>query len=244
MNIWFILLSSLLTVNMTHAGLSVFAAAGTAPAMKEIAADYTRRTGTAVVFNFANSGILARQIAAGADFDLFFSANEKWMNYIERKGLINPATRTSLLSTDMVIVVPEGASTDFNLSAPEIGRLAVGDQATPIGIYTKQAFTRLGCWDALQPHLCVGDTVNKVLNYVALGEADAGVVFRSVAFYASNRVDIVETVPPELHAPIRFPVAASTADAPGSQDFIAFLQSPYATSTFRKYGWTPCIIKK
>jgi molybdate transport system substrate-binding protein len=223
--------------------LRIFAAAGTAPAMKDIARAYTLETGIPVTFNFANAGTLARQISAGAKFDLFFSANEKWMDYVERKGLIDPTTRITLLENEMVIVVPKGHSTDFDLSAPDVDRFAIGDQSTPIGIYAKQAFTQLGCWNSLQPHLCVGDTVNKVLNYVALGEADAGVVFRSVAHCASNRVDIACTVPARLHGPIRFPIAAAKS-SPDRIAFIYYLQSQTAQKTFKKYGWTPCKTEK
>ncbi len=243
MKIRYILLCSLFAASAVHAGLSVFAAAGTAPAMKEIAAHYTRRTGTEVVFNFANAGTLARQIAAGADFDLFFSANEKWMDYVEEKQLIRPDTRINVLENELVLIVPKGRPPRVDLTSFS-GRFAIGDQSTPLGIYAKEAFSNMGCWETLRPHCCVGDTVNKALNYVALGEADAGVVFRSVAFCASNRIEIVETVPAALHAPIRFPIAAAAAGPPESLDFIAFLQSPDAASTFRKYGWTPCTIRK
>jgi molybdate transport system substrate-binding protein len=233
----YIALGVLTSVAEKSAALQIFAAAGTAPAMKEIAQHYTKTTGIPVVFNFANSGILAKQIAAGASFDLFFSANEKWLNYADDQGFINPATRVTLLKNELVIVVPKGASTDINLSAPKVDRFAIGDQATPVGIYAKQAFTKLGCWNALQPHLCVGDTVNKVLNYVALGEADAGVVFRSVAFCAADRVDIVQALPPELHDPIRFPIAAARSASPEAAQFLEFIQSSEARALFEKYGW-------
>jgi molybdate transport system substrate-binding protein len=221
-----------------QAPLRVFAAAGTAPALKEIAAQYTKKSGVPVAFNFANAGILARQIGAGAEFDVFFSANEKWMDYVERKGLTDPATRTVLLENELVLIVPAGTPTKPDLSDFH-GRFAIGDPATPVGIYAKQAFTKLGCWNALQPHLCVGDTVSKVLNYVALGEADAGVVFRSVAFCASNRVDIACAIPGELHSPIRFPIATAVNSRAEGERFLAFIQSPSASAIFRKYGWNP-----
>ncbi|WP_372808127.1 molybdate ABC transporter substrate-binding protein [Pontiella sp.] len=219
--------------------LRVFAAAGTAPAMKEIAIRFTRQTGTPVIFNFANAGTLAKQIAAGAEFDVFFSANETWMDYVEDKGLVAPSSRTVLLEDEMVIVVPKGKPSDILLAAPAVDRFAIGDPATPIGIYAKQAFTKLGCWDALQPRLCVGDTVHKVLNYVALGEADAGVVFRSVARCASNRVDIACAIPGELHSPIRFPIATAQNSRAEDERFLEFILSPSATAIFSTYGWSP-----
>lgn len=224
----------------------VFAAAGTAPAMKEIAAAFTKETGTPVVFSFANAGVLARQIAAGAPFDLFFSANEKWMDAVEQTGAIDPATRTVLLENELVIIVPSGQAEPAAgrfvkpwAGRPFAGRFATGDPSTPLGIYARQAFETLGWWEPLQGHLCAADTVNKALNYVALGEADAGVVFRSVASCAADRVDIVAPIPAALHSPIRFPIAAAAHARRDALEFLAALQQEPARRIFEHYGWSP-----
>lgn len=224
--------------------LRVFAAAGTAPAMREIAAEFTAQTGIPVQFNFANAGVLARQILSGAPFDLFLSANEKWMDHVEREQMIAPETRTVLLKDDLVIIVPKGRSVPVDFAKPALGQtfketLAIGDPSTPVGIYAKQAFMKLGWWDALQKHLCVGDTVNTVLNYVALGEADVGVVFHSIAFCAADRVDVAAVISAELHHPIRFPIAAAAA-SPEAVRFLEIIQQECASSIFEKYGWTLC----
>jgi molybdate transport system substrate-binding protein len=234
--------------------LRIFAAAGTAPAMKEIAAGFSKETGIPVVFNFANAGVLARQINAGAPFDLFFSANEKWMDAVG--SLIEESSRVDLLSDRLVLIVPaecrilnrEPQSEEvkplqiseffIRYSAVPNGRFATGDQSTPLGIYARQAFEQLGWWGPLQGHLCAGDTVNKVLNYVALGEADAGVVFRSVASCAADRVDIVAAIPAELHSPIRFPIAAAADARYEALQFLEAVQQESAQCIFRKYGWS------
>ena len=224
----------------------VFAAAGTAPAMKEIAAEFTEETGIQVVFNFANAGTLARQILAGAPFDVFFSANEKWMNCVEAEGATDPETRTVLLKDEMVVIVPKGRSISVDVTRPFGGQtfdgnFALGDQSTPLGIYAKQALTRLGWWEPLQSHLCVGDTVNKALNYVVLDEADAGIVFSSVASCAADRVDIVAVIPAELHRPIRFPIAAAAGAPPEAGRFLEAVRGESACRIFEQYGWTICI---
>ena len=228
-----------------EAALSVYAAAGTAPAMKEIAAEFEKRTGTKIIFNFANAGVLAKQIENGGEAHIFFSANNKWMDYVQEKGLITPETRKVLLENEMVIIVPKGKAiaVDFTQPAAEQrfnGKFAIGDQSTPLGIYAKQAFTKLGWWEPLQNHLCVGETVNKALNYVALDEADAGIVFRSVASCAADKVDIVASIPAELHKPIRFPIAACKTTHPQANAFLEFTESTYAQNIFKKYGWNLC----
>jgi len=223
--------------------LMIYAAAGTAPAMKEIGAAFTEQTGVPVVFNFANAGSLARQIDEGGDAHIFFSANEKWMDYVEEKGKTVPSTRQILLQDTMVIIVPKGKGLNVDFTKPKgdqefTGKFSIGDQSTPLGIYAKQAFTKLGWWKPLQSHLCVGDVISKVLNYVVLDEADAGIVFRSVAISSGGKVKIIGDIPTDLHKPIRFPIAACTRRHPYTDDFLQFVKGPEAEISFKKYGWT------
>jgi len=55
---------------------------------------------------FAASGTLAKQIEAGAPADLFASADAKWMDYLDSRGLVDHASRRSLLATTLVLVQP------------------------------------------------------------------------------------------------------------------------------------------
>lgn len=223
--------------------LMVYAAAGTAPAMKEIGAAFTEKTGVPVLFNFANAGALAKQIHEGGTANIFFSANQQWMDYVEKAGKIVPSTRQTLLQDELVLIVPKGKAVSADFTVPKgaqefTGKFAVGDQSTPLGIYAKQAFTKLGWWEPLQSQLCAADVISKVLNYVVLGEADVGVVFHSVATAAGDKVDIIGTVPAGLHDPVRFPIAACTLANPSTDAFLKFIKSPEAEAAFKKYGWT------
>ncbi len=73
--------------------ITVFAAASLTDALNAIDAAYTAKTGTAVSVSFASSSTLARQIEAGAPAEVFLSADTKWMDYLDKKGLIEPGTR-------------------------------------------------------------------------------------------------------------------------------------------------------
>ena len=86
----------------------MYAAASLTDAMKEIAAAYEKESGDKVQFNFGASSMLARQIEEGAPVDLFFSADEAKMDALEKKDLLLPGTRRSLLSNSLVIVVACG----------------------------------------------------------------------------------------------------------------------------------------
>src|SRR5262245_21195279 len=87
------------------AEVTMFAAASLSDALKEIAGEYQKTSGDRIVFNFASSSTLARQILEGARADLFFSADEEKMDQLEKKGLIRKETRKSLLSNSLVVVV-------------------------------------------------------------------------------------------------------------------------------------------
>ena len=85
------------------AQVTVFAAASLTESLKEIGADYEKQSGDKIVFNFAASGTLARQIEEGAPSDIFFSADEAKADALEKKGLLVKETRRSRLGNSLVI---------------------------------------------------------------------------------------------------------------------------------------------
>src|SRR5204863_7063664 len=87
-------------------GITVFAAASLTDVMQEIGKTYEAATGKHVVFSFAGSMILARQIEASAGVDLFVSADLESMDYLDGKGLILRDTRANLLGNRLVLIAP------------------------------------------------------------------------------------------------------------------------------------------
>ena len=91
-------------LSLRAATVMVFAAASLTESLKEIGADYEKQSGDKIVFNFAASGTLARQIEEGAPADIFFSADEAKADALEKKGLLVKKTCKSLLGNSLVIV--------------------------------------------------------------------------------------------------------------------------------------------
>ena len=81
--------------------ITVFAAASLTDALNAIDATYTAKTGTAVTVSFASSSTLAKQIEAGAPAQIFLSADTKWMDYLDKKNLIEPGTRHDVLGNKL-----------------------------------------------------------------------------------------------------------------------------------------------
>src|SRR3954469_15474014 len=149
-----LLLSVLITVSISAAELTVHAAASLVDAMKEIGPAYEKQSGDKLQFNFGASSLLARQIEQGAPADLFFSADEAKMDDLDKKGLLLPATRRSLLSNLLVIVVAADATLAPKLAAdltkPEYKKVALAEsQTVPAGIYAREYLQKIKLWDAI-----------------------------------------------------------------------------------------------
>jgi molybdate transport system substrate-binding protein len=224
--------------------LTVYAAVSLANALDEIGATYQRAGGRRVLFSYASSAVLARQIEAGAHADLYISADTEWMTYLQSRHLIDVASRRDLLGNSLVLIAP--ADSPLRLAiAPHFpllpalagGRLAMGDpDSVPAGRYARTALERLGLWPALSGQLALTDNVRSALAFVARGEAPLGIVYLTDA-RSDPRVRIIDTFPATLHAPIVYPVALTTGAQADARALLDFLRGATAAEIFRKYGF-------
>ena len=226
--------------------LVAFAAASVKNALDEIDALYQQKTGHAVVASYAASSVLAKQIEAGAPADLFISADLDWMDYVAKRDLIKPATRSNLLGNKLVLIA--GAKDPITLKiAPNFGlaqalgdhRLAMGDPSNvPAGKYGKAALEKLGVWSAIAAKVAPAESVRAALLLVSRGEAPLGVVYQTDAAVDPG-VRIVDAFPADSHPAIIYPVALTASSTnPAAQDYLAFLKSPAARAAFEKQGFT------
>ncbi|GAA0733883.1 molybdate ABC transporter substrate-binding protein [Sphingomonas japonica] len=195
--------------------------------------------------SFAASSALARQIAAGAPADLFLSADEPWMDALERRGLLSAGTRRPLLANRLVLIAPLASQLETSPRWRDLpallgrGRLAMADPAgVPAGRYGKAALQRLGLWHAITPRIVAAENVRAALALVERGAAPFGIVYATDA-RASDRVQIVGIFPAASHPAIVYPIArlerSRSADA---EAFRRFLLSDRGLAIFRRYGFT------
>jgi molybdate transport system substrate-binding protein len=225
---------------------TAFAAASLTDALGDVAALYAHTGHPMPRLSFGASSTLARQIEQGAPANLFFSADETWMDDLQRHDLLVPGTRRDLLRNTLVLIVPKdrartvevGPNLDLAALLGPNGRLATGDpQHVPVGIYAEQALRHLGLWDRVQPRLAPTADVRAALLLVERGEAPAGIVYATDAA-ASTGVAVAGTFPPSSHDPITYPVAlVRGADTPEARALLAFLGTPAAGAAFAKRGF-------
>ncbi|VVE35865.1 molybdate ABC transporter substrate-binding protein [Pandoraea soli] len=225
----------------------VFAAASMKDALDDLSAIYTKETGRKPVLVYGASSTLARQIEKGAPADVFISADQDWMDYLQKRDLIDTSTRRNLLGNALVLIAPATTTGNVDLTpgAADLdaklgsGKLAMGDPAhVPAGLYGKAALEKLGLWSKVQGKVAAADNVRNALLLVARGEAPYGIVYKTDA-NAEKRVRIAGTFPADSHAPIVYPVAVTKqANRADADPFYRFLQTPAAQATFQRFGFT------
>src|SRR5215813_3672346 len=114
--------------------LLVFAAASTKDALQDIAKAYEAAGKGKVVYSFASSSDLAKQIENGAPASIFISADKKWMDYVQEKNLIVPDSRKDLLGNTLTLIAPKdsGLTADFKAGNVDLAGL-IGDSKLAMG---------------------------------------------------------------------------------------------------------------
>jgi molybdate transport system substrate-binding protein len=194
--------------------------------------------------SWAASSVLARQIEQGAPADLFLSASVRWVDELDRRGLV--AERAPFLGNELVLVAPagEGFPVDLrkggDLPAAFAGRLAVAETAhVPAGVYAREALSNLGLWDDLADRLAVAGDVRGALAFVARGECAAGVVYRTDALLVPG-VEVVAAFPDTSHSPIVYEAAVIRGgDEAAGRSLLRRLLSPEAQARFAESGFRP-----
>jgi molybdate transport system substrate-binding protein len=231
-----------LTTSLHAETVTVFAAASLTESLKQIAAEYEKTSGDKIVFNFAASGTLARQIESGAPADIFFSADEAKADALEEKGWLVTGTRKSLLGNALVIVTtPESAviHAPADLTNAAVKRVALGDvKIVPAGTYAKAYLEKLALWPVVAPKVVPCENVRAVLAAVESGNVDAGIVYKTDAAI-SKKVKVTYEVPVAEGPKITYPLAL-VKEAPQPQaakKFITHLATEPSAKVFREFGF-------
>lgn len=191
---------------------------------------------------YDSSGKLQTQIEEGMEADVFMSAATKQMDALTEEGMIEEDSVTDLLENKIVLIT--SADSQLELSSFEditkADTIAIGDPASvPVGQYSEEALTNLGLWDQVLAKASLGTNVTEVLNWVAEGSAQAGIVYATDAA-TTDKVKVVAEVPEDaLAEPAIYPVGIVSAseNKEAAEKFVEFLKSDEAIQIFEDYGF-------
>lgn len=228
--------------------ITVSVAASLKESMQELGASFEATTGTHVLFNFAGSNELARQIIASPKADIFLSAAENWMDTVSAHGGVMEGTRHDILSNSLVVIANSGAAWKMDdpcaMASITFKNLSIGDpEAVPAGKYARTWLTSVQCggtslWDMVKDRMAPAPDVRAALGQVVASPDVIGIVYKTdqLAFKEKTRVLYEVKDGP----PIRY-VVAQVNGSPNPSDgkkFLDYLRSPDAEKIFENHGFT------
>jgi len=232
--------------------LTVSAAASLTESFTEIGNLFqAANPGVTVSFNFAGSQELAQQIVQGAPVDVFASANQKQMDVAATEKKIPAETVQNFASNRLVVIYPAdnpaGLTQLTDLTKPGL-KLVLAGAEVPVGQYSlnfldaaeKSGQFTAGYKDAVLANVVsYENNVRAVLSKVALGEADAGIVYLTDIGNARDKVGTID-IPDDLNVIATYPIAA-LPDGPQAQlgqAFVKFVLSDEGQQVLSKYGFS------
>ncbi len=227
----------------------VAAASGLRFALPEIAGVFQQDHGIEVEVTFGSSGNLARQIAQGAPFELFLSADESnvWrladLAMTRDKGSLYAVGRIVLFAPTDSPLVPDPALRNLGsrLADGSLRRFAIANpEHAPYGRAAEQALRSLALWELIHPFLLFGENISQAAQFAASGNADGGIIAYSLAiapqFHGQGSYALI---PDTLHAPLRQRMVLTRAATTEAANLYEYLRSPPAREIFARYGFTP-----
>jgi molybdate transport system substrate-binding protein len=232
---------------------TIFAAASLTDAFTVIGTVMQQRNpGLRVTFNFAGSQQLATQIEQGAKADVFASADQRWMDYVRARGLVAGPPR-EFVRNFLVVIVPQANPGGINqlqdLSRKGV-KLVIEAEAVPAGKYSREVLAKLdrapgfpASYDqqVLRNVVSEEDNVKAVVTKVQLGEADAGMVYRSdVTPAVAGKVRVID-IPSQYNVVASYPIAliAGAPNPDAGRQFIDLVLSPVGQRVLRDQHFIP-----
>lgn len=216
-------------------------------ALREIAADFKQQTGHSVRLNFGSSGNFRRQIARGAPFELYMSANEGYVQALQRDGhtlddgVLYAIGRIAIIAPkDKPALIDESLNElRHQLINNQMGRFAIANpEHAPYGVAAKQLLQAHGLWTDIQSHLIIGENVAQAAQFALSGNTDGGIVAYSLALAPPLQERARYALLPEhYHAPLRQRMVLLRGAGETAKAFYRYLQQTAAREVFNRYGF-------
>jgi molybdate transport system substrate-binding protein len=208
---------------------------------KEIAAAFNTATGHTAILSFGSSGQFYAQMARGAPFEVFLSADAERPTKAEKDGLGVPGTRFTYAVGRLVLYsktpgLADGAGAV--LKSDRFAKLAIADPvAAPYGVAAVETMTKLGVYDAVKPKIVMGTSITQAYQFVDTGAAELGFVAYSQVINVAGGSRWL--VPAKSHTPIdqQAILLKTGQDNPAAKAFLAFLKTRPAVAIIKKYGY-------
>lgn len=232
--------------------INVFAAASLTGAFTDIGnAFQASHPNTKINFNFAGSDQLATQITQGAPADVFASANSKQMQLVVDAGMIDDSMRQPFARNRLIVIYPQDNPAQIqslqDLAKPQL-KLVLTSASVPVGNYALDFLAKASALpeygSSYSPTVLLNvvsyeNNVKAVLSKVALGEADAGIVYTTDAASVTDGSIGTLAIPDQLNTIATYPIAVTqnSANSQLAQAFVDFVLATEGQQILTRYGF-------
>jgi len=216
--------------------------------LQEIALAFRQDTGQQVRISYASSGNLTRQIRQGAPFELFLSANYKYIEQLYQQnktidqGVIYALGRLVLLSNKQSQIKSGTELTELKdiLTKGMIKRFAIANpKHAPYGFAAREALQQQGLWQLIQPYLVFGENVSQAAQFVSSGAAELGLVSYSLTVApALQKTTHATLINADQHPPLQQAMVLLNGASESTKRFYRFMQQAKARKILTRFGYS------
>jgi len=216
-------------------------------ALREVAQAFQSATGQKVEIVFGSSGNMAAQIRQGAPFQMFLSADEKYVFDLTKGGFTRDDGQLYALGR-IALFVPHHSSMKADeqlaglrtaLENGQVERFAIANPAhAPYGRAAREALQKAQLWEPLQPRLILGENVSQAAQFATSANASGGIVAYSLVLTpAMKKAGQYVLIRQDWHAPLRQRMVLTSKAGPAAEAFYAFLQQDKARAILARNGF-------
>ncbi len=229
--------------------LVVFAAASLRDVATDLGADFEAADKTEVVFNFAGSNTLAQQIKAAPKADIFLSADQEWVEFLDQNERTVDGSRRDFLGNRFVLIAHRDATFEIDspldLATARFRFLALADPvAVPAGRYARASLERLpwndsNLWEVVSDRVAPARDVRAALALVETDPEILGIVYQTDTT-TSDKIRVLVELPEVPTAPIVYCATQITdgRNPEAAHRFLNYLMSPSAGAIAEQHGFT------
>ena len=229
----------------------MFAAASLTSAFTEIAERFeAQHSGIEVIFSFAGTPTLRTQLEQGARADIFASANVEQMQIAQESGVV--ASEASVFARSSLVIITPASNPAEITAAEDLSRnglkILLANERVPVGAYTRQMLSLMSgdptfgsgfSAAVLENVISLESNVKQIAVKVALGEADAGVVYFTDVTVDLTRDVMVISVPERFNLLVEYPIVlvADGTNRASAGAFVDFVLSPQGQLVLKSHGF-------
>ena len=229
------------------AALRVAAASDLRDALTALAVAHKQAGGTRIETTFGSSGKLAAQIANGAPFDAFFSADASYTRDLEARGLVRHGSRFAYGVGRLALWTSAASGVDVSrglaaLDDPRVRRIAIANPAhAPYGRAAEAALRHAGAWEPARPRLVLGENASQAAQFATAGAAQVAFVPVALLTAPALRAGRHWLVPQAWHPPLvqEAVVLARAARPAAALAFFSFVRGPAGRRILAAHGFAP-----